>query len=52
MKYVFKKENIKQVDTNIVKSDCGKRIKRIGEEQSYSEITEANDKPREYEEVE
>ena len=37
---------------NIVKSDCGKRVKRIGEEQSYSEITEAKDKPREYEEVE
>ena len=31
---------------NIVKSDCGKRVKRIGE------ITEAKDKPQQYEEVE
>jgi len=37
---------------NIVKSDCGKHIKRIGEEQAYSEITEAKDKLKEYEEVE
>ena len=37
---------------NIIKSDCGKRIKRIGEEQAYSEITEAKDKLKQYEEVE
>ncbi len=35
-----------------VVSKSGKRVKRIGEEPSYSEITEAKDKPREYEEVE
>ena len=31
---------------NIVKSDCGKHVKRIGE------ITEAKDKLKDYEEVE
>ena len=37
---------------NLVRSDCGKHVKRIGEEQSYSEIAEAKDKPHQYEEVE
>ena len=37
---------------NIVKSDCGKRVKRIGEEQSYSEITEGKGQAQRYEEVE
>ena len=37
-------------DYNLVKSDQGKRIRVVGEEQFYSEATEFVDKPREYEE--
>lgn len=42
----------KTIQGHQVVSKSGKHIKRIGEEQSYSEITEANDKPHQYEEVE
>lgn len=37
---------------NIVKSDCGKRIRLKGQEQTYSEATELKDKRKDYEEVE
>lgn len=39
-------------DYYLIQSDCGKKLKVLGDERVYSQATELKDKPRQYVEVE